>query len=223
MSQTQGYVRKPEVNIVLHLVARLVLWILGWKIVGKAPNVPKVVIIAAPHTANIDGFLMVMAAWYVRAKLDWMVKAELTRGPLGWIVRAAGGVPVDRSASFDAVDQMVKQFSERDELALAISPEGTRKKRDHWKTGFYWIAHRANVPILCATVDYGKKVIDISAPFIHTTGDIEADMPRIWDHYRNVTARFPEKVNEFRLRGTGMTGGRGSKTEQTGAEEHISS
>lgn len=205
---TDAPYNRKKTSLLLHWIARVVLGVIGWKAVGSVPPVPKVVVLAAHHTANMDGFLLVMATWYWRTRLDWMVKAELARGPFGWFIKALGGVPVDRSASFDLVDQMVEAFRTRDEIALAIAPEGTRRKRDHWKTGFYWIAKRANAPILCGIVDYAKKEIDISGALIWPTDDINADMEAIWARYRHVTARYPEKVSDMRLRpsGTGRAG-----------------
>lgn len=188
-------------SLLKHWIARFVLWLIGWQTVGSVPPYKKIVVLAAHHTTNLDGFLLVMAAWYWRTRLDWMVKAELTHGPFGWLVKALGGVPIDRSASFDMVEQMVQQFAQRDEMVLAISPEGTRKKRDHWKSGFYWIAHRAQVPILIGKVDYAKKLIDIDTPLLWTTGDIHADVEKIWAEYRDVNARYPDRVSDMRLRG----------------------
>ena len=181
-------------------MALIVLTVLGWRIIGITPNEPKMVVVAGPHTANMDGFLLVMTAWYLRVKLQWMVKAEILRPPLGWLVRWGGGVPIDRSSRHNTVAQAVQAFAERDKFVLVVAPEGTRSRSDHWKTGFYWIAHEAQVPLYMARMDYGRKVVEIKDGLLHTTGDIEADMERIWDVYRPIVARFPEKVSEMRLR-----------------------
>jgi len=201
MASTETYVRKPQVNLLFHFLGRFIFWVMGWQVIGLPPNAPKFLVVAAPHTANQDGVMLVLTGWILRIRLDWMVKAEITRGPFGWIIKALGGVPVDRSASFDMVDQMVEQFAKRETLALIVAPEGTRKKRDHWKSGFYWIAHRANVPILCGVIDYQRKVVDMSGEVIQPSGDINADIERIWAQYRGATARYPEKVNDMRVRG----------------------
>lgn len=193
----------PELPVILRWIALVVMRILGWKVVGDPPPVPKAVIIAAPHTTNWDGFLVVMASWVVRVHMRWMVKVEWTRYPIiGPLVRATGAMGIDRSGSFNTVELAIKELNERDRLALLIPPEGTRRKTDHWKTGFYWIAHGAGVPLLPAKIDYHKKTLDISGELIHTTGDIDADMQVIWAAYDGVQAKHPEKESDKRLRQT---------------------
>mgnify|MGYP002396386211 CR=1 FL=1 len=192
--------RKPSGNIILYWFATLYFRLIGWKVIGHLPPDRKMIVTAGPHTANLDGWLMVMTAWALRIQLKWMVKAELTRGPLGFLVRAAGGVGIDRKASYNTVDQVINAFNEADDLLLAVAPEGTRRKLDHWKTGFYWMADGADVPIFIARLDYGRKVVNLSHPPVHTTGDIDADMQIIFDAYSDVTAKHPEKVSEMRLR-----------------------
>lgn len=211
--------RKPEVNILLHLLGRFIFWVTGWRAIGHVPENPKMIIVAGPHTSNVDGAIMVFTSWVVRVRLKWMVKIELTRGPLGWLIKALGGVPVDRSASRNLVDQIVQEFAARDDILLAIAPEGTRRKSDHWKTGFYWMAVKAEVPIMLGKLDYKHRTIDLSAPLLHPTGDIDADMAWIWAEYEGVTARFPEKVNDMRLRPSGRRVPGGQANDETAANE----
>jgi len=194
--------RKPSGNILTHWFATLYLRLAGWKIVGHIPADKKLIITAGLHTANIDGWMMVMTAWSLRIHLKWMVKAEWTRGPIGALVRAAGGVGIDRKASYNTVEQIVDTFNEADELLLAVAPEGTRRKLDHWKTGFYWMAHGADVRIFMARLDYGRKTVFVDIPPLETTGDIEADMQIIFDAYSQIEGRYPEKVSEMRIRKT---------------------
>ncbi len=189
-----------EVNIIPHLFARFYFWITGWKINGPPPPEPKIVAIAAPHTTNYDGFLINLVGWYARRKLHYMIKIEWTRGPMGWILRQLGAMGIDRSTSFNTVEQVTQMFDQSDQLVVAIPPEGTRRKTDHWRTGFYWIAHNAHVPILPCTVDYLKKEITINNPLFYTTGDIAADMEVLWSYYRDITGRYPERASELRLR-----------------------
>jgi 1-acyl-sn-glycerol-3-phosphate acyltransferase len=203
--------REPDVNIVLHLLARLYFWLAGWQVIGHVPDLPKFIVAGGPHTSNMDGFHLILASWHLRVRLEWMVKIELTRGPLGWLVRALGGMPVDRSASSNTVDQIAEQIKQRERVVLVIAPEGTRKKLDHWKTGFYWIAHEAEVPLLLAVMDYSRKAIDVSAPLLYPSGDIESDMERIWGVYAGAGGRFPENVNDRRLR---PSNGRNDDSEQ---------
>lgn len=192
--------RKPDVNIILHYLARFVFWVMGWKVVGHVPAAPKMLVTAGPHTANLDGFLMIMTSWIVRVKLSWITKVELTESTVGPIVKAAGGVGIDRKSGFNTVQQMVQKFEETDQLALAIAPEGTRRKLNHWKSGFYWMAVGANVPIYMGRLDYGRKVVDLSHPLVYPSGDIEKDIEIIFDAYRNLTPKHPEKYSDMRLR-----------------------
>ena len=189
-----------EVNVIPHLFARFYFLITGWKIIGPPPPEPKFVAIAAPHTTNYDGLLINLVGWYARRKLRYMIKIEWTRGPIGWVLRQLGAIGIDRSASFNTVEQVTQMFDQNEQLVVAIPPEGTRRKTNHWRTGFYWIAHKAGVPILPCTVDYAKKEVTINNPLFYTTGDIGADMEVLWDYYRDITARHPEKVSDFRLR-----------------------
>jgi len=192
--------RKPEVPLILHWFARFYMWITGWKVVGHLPADKKFIVTAAPHTANQDGWMMVMTAWTLRVRLQWLVKAELTRGPIGFFVRAAGGIGIDRKASYNTVEQVVQQFNNSENLFLAVAPEGTRRKLDHWKTGFYWMANGANVPIYMGRLDYSRKVVDVSHPPVHTTGDIDKDMQIIFDAYADIGGKHPEKVSDMRIR-----------------------
>lgn len=192
--------REPETNIILHWIGCFCLWVMGWQIVGHVPDVPRLVIAGGPHTSNMDGFMLIFAAWTERIKIVWLAKRELFVGPLGWLFSALGAIPVDRSASRNAVDQVVREFNRREKMILVIAPEGTRKKSDHWKTGFYWIAASAGVPILLGTIDYARKEIDLSAPLLMPSGDIEADMKQVWDVYQDVQGRYPENMNDLSLR-----------------------
>jgi len=199
-AETVEYHRKPQGNHFFHLLGRLYFRLMGFRIIGEIPDIPKMVIAAAPHTSNLDGIFLVCTMWQLRIRLVWMVKKEILWGPLGWLIRALGGMAIDRSASFNTVEQAVHHIHQTEEILLVVAPEGTRKKTSYWKTGFYWIAHDANIPILCAVLDYQNKVLDLTAPPIYPTGDIETDMEKIWDIFRPATARFPDRVADMRLR-----------------------
>jgi 1-acyl-sn-glycerol-3-phosphate acyltransferase len=197
--------RKPEGNIVISWIARFILRLMGWRITGMVPDEDKMVIVAGWHTSNMDGIIMILTGLSAQVRLQFMIKAELTRGVIGWLVRLFGGLGVDRRSSFGAVDSATELFKQRDHLALAVSPEGTRRKLDHWKTGFYWIAKDAGVPILCASIDYKRKEIHINGDqMFYPSGDIETDIEKVWDCYRDVTARYPERANDMRLRPTAL-------------------
>jgi len=147
----------------------------GWRVTGGIPDLPKFVIIVAPHTSNWDFPVGLAAKLALRLQVTFFGKDTLFRFPLGPLMRAWGGIPVDRSASHDVVERVVEEFARRDRMVLALAPEGTRKPVDRWRTGFYHIAHGARVPIVPVALNFGVKEIQILAPF-DTTGDLERDL-----------------------------------------------
>lgn len=181
-SARPGPIRGPFSEI-WRLVCTAYLKLAGWRVEGDWPrDIPKMVLIAAPHTSNWDGVNMLAAAGYYRAPLKWMGKRELARGPFGAVVRRLGCVPVDRRARTDLVEQMRAAFDKEDRMVLAIPPEGTRAAVNEWKTGFYHIALAANVPLVMSVLDYGTRTIRLSGSFI-PSGDYAADLPLIKAHY----------------------------------------
>jgi 1-acyl-sn-glycerol-3-phosphate acyltransferase len=181
------------------LVAQLVHWfggaylaLGGWTVRGDWPAVKKAVLVAAPHTSNWDGLYMLVAGGYFRIKLKWMGKQSLTRGPFGWVMKAFGCVPVDRSASNDMVQAMADVFASRDELLLAVPPEGTRGLTRTWKSGFYHIARKAGVPIILTVLDYGTRTIEVAAVF-YPTGNYDTDIVAIRAYYRSAVGKYPAK------------------------------
>lgn len=181
------------------LLAALFLRLGGWRAEGDPPDVPRCVIIAAPHTYWWDGFWMMMFAWYWGLSISFMVKRSTTRGPLGWMVRWAGAVPVDRSAAHGLVGELVRAFAERPRLFLSIPPEGTRARREYWKSGFYHIARQANVPLCLSYLDYGRGRGGFGPCFL-LSGDVRKDMDRIREFYRDVRGRYPERFTAPRLK-----------------------
>lgn len=155
----------------------------GWKIKGDWPGDPKLVVIAAPHTSNMDGIYMLAAIGYYRVKVRWMGKKELTTGPFGGLIKWLGCVPIDRTSKNDVVGQMVDTMNDTDEMLLAVPPEGTRAKTRAWKSGFYHIADRAGVPLLCSVLDYGTRTIQLAA-IIRTSGDYDTDFGVIREFYK---------------------------------------
>ena len=173
-------------------VSWLFLKAAGWHVATDWPGVAKSVVIAAPHTSNLDGLLMLAIAGWYRQKLSWMGKASLVSGPFGGLVRRAGCVPVDRSKSSDVVAQMREAFDKAESLHLAISPEGTRDATANWKTGFWHIARSAHVPMLIAVLDFGTREMRFEGPMMPGE-DIGADMAGIVSHYRDAEGKHPEK------------------------------
>ncbi|MGV6800748.1 MAG: lysophospholipid acyltransferase family protein [bacterium] len=173
----------------------------GWKFGGGLPeDVPKFVIIAAPHTSNWDFPIALTYAFYWRFDVKFMGKKSLFDGPLGWFFRACGGIPIDRSKNHDLVSQMVDVFEKEEQLIVAVPPEGTRSKVDKWKTGFYHIAVGANVPIALGYFDYDTKEVGIGQ--IYTPcGILEKDMAEIQNFYATITPKHPEKYRQYDISG----------------------
>ncbi|MEO1063664.1 MAG: lysophospholipid acyltransferase family protein [Actinomycetota bacterium] len=180
-------------------LGRLILRITRWTEDGAPPPDPKFVMIAAPHTSNWDLLYMLAFSWYHDRKLSWLGKDSLFRGPAGWVLRRLGGIPVDRSAPQGLVETMRDAFASADRLVVGIPPEGTRGRRDHWKSGFYRIAVAAEVPIVCGFLDYSTRTGGFG-PMIRPTGDVTADMDVIRSFYAGKTGKYPDDVSEMRLR-----------------------
>ncbi len=160
-------------------IFKLIFKLAGWKIIGGVPaDQKKYIIIAAPHTSNWDFIIGVMVRSIVGFKSKFLGKKSLFRVPYGWFFRWLGGYPVDRSQRTKLVDQVIEIFNQHAEFVIAIAPEGTRQNVNQWKTGFYYIAHGAGIPIVRAKIDIMQKEVRFFEPF-WPTGDIDIDMPKI--------------------------------------------
>lgn len=177
----------------LRSISKFILKRMGWKAVGSFPdNLKKYVVIVAPHTSGWDfviGLLFRKALRLEQAK--YLGKHQLFKPPFGFFFRWLGGYPVDRTSSHNLVDQVAQIFNDHDEFALALSPEGTRKRVDKLKTGFYNIARKATVPIIMVAFDYRQRQAIISPPF-DTTHDQQADFKKILDFFRPIEGKYPE-------------------------------
>jgi 1-acyl-sn-glycerol-3-phosphate acyltransferase len=162
-----------------------------WRFIGALPNLPKFVVIVAPHTSNWDFFVGVGALFSLGIRVSFLGKDSIFRGPPGAILRWLGGIPVDRSVSRDRVAEMVGVFQGRDRLVVGLTPEGTRKLVSQWKTGFYHVARGASVPIVPVAFDYGRKAVVIGEPF-YPSGNLDSDMAQLHAFYSGVTAKRPE-------------------------------
>ena len=182
----------PLLRNFMRALSIMLLRLRGWRIEGNFPDLPKYVLIAAPHTSNWDFPLTLGVCFALRAKLYWMGKHTLFWGPLGPVMRWLGGIPVMRSRNNSLVQQMVTVYQQSAQLVVAIPPEGTRQRVKEWKTGFYHIACGAQVPIVLAYMDYAHKVCGFG-PVFYPTGDIVADMPRIQDFYRDKVGKHPDQ------------------------------
>jgi len=164
-------------------MCRWLLGVFGWRMVGDLPDIAKVVVIAAPHSTNWDVIWGLLFKISLRLDVHFIGKREAFVWPLGPILRAFGGIPVDRSAAHGLVGEMRRQFEARERFWLALAPEGTRKKVQKWKTGFWHIAREANVPVLPVYFHYPEKTVGLG-PLFHPTDDVAADMARIREFYR---------------------------------------
>jgi 1-acyl-sn-glycerol-3-phosphate acyltransferase len=187
------------ISIPLQLTSRVLLWFWGWKPLGTPPAEPKYVLLAAPHTSNWDAVVMLTLACYFRVRVHWMVKSSVFVGPLGWFLKATGGVPIDRSEAHGVVEQMIEQFRQRERFVLLIPPEGTRSKRDYWKSGFYHIALGADVPIVSGVMDWGRKESGFADVFT-PTGHVQTDMDHLRAVYATAIGLHPELYTSCRLR-----------------------
>ena len=182
----------PVVNTLMRGFSRLALRLLGWRTEGMTPEqiaaYPKYVLIAAPHTSNWDFPMTLMVCFVLRLRVYWMAKSSLFSWPIGWLSRWLGGIPIDRSASNNTVQNTIAAFAARERLAVIVAPEGTRGKVTHWKTGFYHMANGANVPIALAYLDFKRKTGGIGSMF-QTSGDITADMVEIQRFYSGITGK----------------------------------
>jgi len=175
------------------------LAVTGWRAETQAPMESKGLFIAAPHTSGADLFFMLGVAWTLRIRLSWIGKSELFRWPMGPIYRAMGGIPVERGSRTDQVRSLADEFERVDAMYLAIAAPGTRKRQETWKSGFYYIAQEARVPLLCGFLDYKRKVGGIG-PLIALSGDLRTDMDKIRAFYETITPRCISRKSGIRLK-----------------------
>lgn len=173
-------------------LSKAILKMAGWKI-GPIEGVElrKCVICVAPHTSNWDFPIGKLFYTSIGCTASFLIKKEWFFFPFNLLFKALGGVPIDRTKRTSVTEQMVEEFNRRDVFQLAITPEGTRKRVEEWKKGFYFIAIEAKVPILLAYLDYGKKEVGIKAVF-YPTGEVENDIQQIRSYYKGVEGRNPK-------------------------------
>lgn len=168
--------------------------LLGWHLEGNVDfskdTVKKAVIIAVPHTSWHDFYIGLLIRRIVGVKSNFVAKKELFVWPFGYYFRALGGAPLDRRPGQNKVEAIAKLFDTKEEFRLALSPEGTRKKVEQWKTGFYYIAKKAQVPIIMFTFDFEHKKNKVSEPF-YPTDNIEADFKFMHEFFKGVKGKIP--------------------------------
>lgn len=177
---------------------RALLRLLGWKLEGELPQLKKYVIIFAPHTSNWDFVLMLITRFCFKMDVAFLGKHTLFKPPFGWFFRWVGGIPVERSSKNDVVQQVVAEIKHRESIQLALAPEGTRSKKQYWKSGFYHIAVQAGVPIVFTCLDTKTKTIEVGE-YIQPTGNIQSDMNKIRDFYKDKAGIKPELASDIQI------------------------
>ena len=182
------------------LIAQFIYFLSGWKIQGGIPpEIKKCVLVAAPHTSNWD-FLYGSCGWTLFGlHVKYLIKKEWFRFPFKGIMRSLGGIPVDRSKHTNLVDAMAELVNNKEEIIVLMTPEGTRKKVDKWRTGFYYLALKTNIPIVLGKIDYKTKMATIDRSFI-PSGNIEKDFEIIREFYKDVVGRVPENFSVEAIR-----------------------
>ena len=176
-----------------------ILKVFGWKTLLILPDEKRYVVIAAPHTSNWDFPLGILFMLTTDIKFKYMGKDALFKWPIRYFFEFFGGIPVDRKNSTNLTKKIAEIIKNHDEIALALAPEGTRSKTKYWRSGFYYIALEAKVPIVLATIDYGTKVVRVD-DHIYPTGNIDRDMEYIRNYYKRAKAKYPEKQGPVRVK-----------------------
>ncbi|WP_444998356.1 lysophospholipid acyltransferase family protein [Aliikangiella sp. IMCC44359] len=179
----------------LSWLSKQILTLSGWKIVGQPPALKKYLIIGAPHTSNWDFFIFILLKFHFQLKINFIGKHTIFVWPFNWFLRKLGGIPIDRSQSHNIVDSIVKSFEQNERMLLALAPEGTRSYKEHWKSGFYYIALNANVPVQTCFLDAKTRQLGFG-PLIELTGDIEIDLSRLKAFYQSKMGINPEQSSK---------------------------
>ncbi|MDP1979628.1 MAG: lysophospholipid acyltransferase family protein [Undibacterium umbellatum] len=188
----------PIINTIMRWLSVLCLKLAGWKVEGIVPAEQKYVLIAAPHTSNWDFPITLMVCFALRLRVYWMGKSSLFPPVVGHVMRWLGGIPVDRAKSGNLVQGTVDAFHANQRLTVIVPPEGTRGKVTHWKTGFYYIAQGAGVPIALGYLDFKRKAGGIGKMFT-LSGDITADMEKIREFYCGISGKHPQQFDEGKI------------------------
>ncbi len=176
----------------LTFLAKIFMKLRGWRLADRIPkDIKHSVVIAAPHTSNADFWYAKSGFLISRSPVKTLMKKELFKFPMSLVLKFFGAVPVDRSKANNLTEAIVQKMKASKELHVMIPPEGTRKAAKRWKTGFYFIAKMANVPIMLGYLDYGKKEAGFGEVF-YPTDDIHADFEYIKKYYANITPKHPE-------------------------------
>ena len=183
-------------NKIAPVIASALLKAAGWRTVGEIPNIPQAVVLALPHTSNVDGVYAIPSLFALDLKISIMGKHTLFKIPgVAQLMHWIGVIPIDRSNKGSVLQASIDKFKTGKPLFLGLSPEGTRDYTEKWKTGFYYLAMGAGVPILPVAVDYNTKEIRFMS-LVYPTGNMEADLPKIYAQYQGVIPRHPERLSQ---------------------------
>ena len=171
--------------------------VMKWKMIGDfdGDRIKKCIVIVVPHTSWHDFYIGLLVRQIAGVRISFLGKKELFKWPFGWYFRKVGGISLDRTSGQNKVEAIAKEFEKRDELRLTLAPEGTRKKVTVWKTGFYYIAKMANIPIKMVAFDFGKKQVVISSAF-YPTHDFNKDVQFMHTFFKGVKGKIPNKSFE---------------------------
>lgn len=181
-------------NALSQRIGEMWLKLIGWRVTGEAPNMAKAVCIGAPHTSNRDGYVAVAVAMALRLRITVMAKAEIFIGPLATLFHWMGVMPIYRDKARGLVEQSADYLRNAEKFWLGIAPEGTRHASPAWKMGFYYIALKAEVPIIPFILDYGRKELRFLPVFV-PTGDMDADLEAIMENYRGIVPADPSRLS----------------------------
>jgi 1-acyl-sn-glycerol-3-phosphate acyltransferase len=179
--------------------SRRLLRLFGWTVDVGLPPAPKGVIVVYPHTSNWDFVVGYLAKVAAGVRLEWIGKASLFRWPFGALLRRMGGIAVERGAHAGVVAQLAREYARRERIWVAIAPEGTRSRTDHWKSGFYHLALAAGVPVGLAFIDYRRRLVELRTTLL-LTGDVDRDLERLRAFYKDVQGCRPEQASLIRFR-----------------------
>lgn len=182
----------PILSAILRFIGKLIMRLFGWRVEGILPDLPKFVLIGAPHTSNWDFVLFLGVIFHLKANVKYMGKAELFRFPHGPFFYYCGGIPVDRKKSTGLVDQMVEACNKADNFILVIAPEGTRHYVSEWKMGFYHIAKKAGIPVVFAAIDGKNKTVHVGQIF-QLTENMDEDLKTIKESFNGMVGINPRK------------------------------
>ncbi|SJN29767.1 lysophospholipid acyltransferase family protein [Psychrobacter sp. JB385] len=178
------------------VVASALIKMAGWRNVGKIPNIPQAVVLALPHTSNVDGMYAIPCLFALDLNISIMAKHTLFKIPVfAQLLHWVGVIPINRGKKGSVLQASIDKFKTGKPLFLGLAPEGTRQYTENWKTGFYYLAVGAGVPILPVALDYNTKEVRFLSP-IYPSGDIDADLPKIYAQYKGVMPKHPERLSK---------------------------